>query len=212
MLVRCAFMTFAVVAAAVAAAVLDTWWAVALALTLALVLLTTTVVAAFRHLDRVHNRRGGGARTTDDEPGPDAAHRVLLVASGPIDPRVTDELLAGNDPGDVGVPTLADGPVRLILGDARDAVRDARSIVEQVLGVPNAAGIRAAGGVGAADPAVAVADGLATYAADVVVVARHPASDMRHLEGVPVECAAAKAGVPLREIDLSRSVSVRVAA
>jgi len=91
-------------------------------------------------------------------------------------------------------------------------IPDARSIVEQVLGVLKAAGIRATGGVGAADPAVAVADGLATYAADVVVVARHPARDMRHLEGVPVERAAARAGVPLREIDLSRSGSVRVAA
>jgi hypothetical protein len=140
---------------------------------------------------------------------------VLLVASGPIDSGVTDELLAGSDPDDVAVavvvPTMAAGPVRFILGDARDAVPEARSIVEQVLGVLNAAGIRATGTVGAADPAVAVAHGLATYAADLVVVARDPASDSRHLESVPVERAAAKAGVPLRKIDLSRGGSVRVA-
>ncbi len=216
MLVRFTLMTLAVVAAIAAVAVLDTWWAVALAVTLALVLLALTAVDVFRHLNQFDNRRGADTLAADGERGPDAAHRVLLVSSGPIDRRVTDEVLAGNDPDDVGVlvvvPTLADGPVRFILGDAREAVPDARFIVEQALDVLQAAGIRAAGRVGAADPAVALADGLGTYAADLVVVARHPAGDMRHLEGEPVERAAANAGVPLLEIDLSRSGSVRVGA
>jgi hypothetical protein len=139
--------------------------------------------------------------------GPDAARRVLLVTTGPIDPPVIDEILHGDDPDELGVlvivPTLADRPVRLRVGDASEAASHAQAVLNETLDALRGSGIRATGHIGAADPAVAVSDGLRTYSADLVVVARHRNGGMRHLEDVPVDGAAAAFGVPMREVDLS---------
>jgi hypothetical protein len=139
--------------------------------------------------------------------GPDAARRVLLVITGAIDQSVIDAVVRDDDPADVGVlvivPTLADRPLRLRFGDAGEAAPHAQAVLREALAGLRAAGIRATGRIGAADPAVAVSDGLRTYAADRVVVARHRTAPLRHLEDVPVEGAADAFGVPLREVGLS---------
>lgn len=149
----------------------------------------------------------GTAPVPADWRGPDARRRVLLVTTDTIDRSVIDEVVRADDPADVGVlaivPTLADRPLRLRVGDASEAAPHAETVLRDTLDALRAAGIRATGHIGAADPAVAVSDGLRTYAADLVVVARHRAAPTRHLEDVPVEGAAAAFGVPLHEVDLS---------
>jgi hypothetical protein len=52
------------------------------------------------------------------------------------------------------------------------------------------AGIHASGHIGPADPAVALSDGLRTYDAQGVVVARRRDEHGRYLEDVPLEGAA----------------------
>jgi nucleotide-binding universal stress UspA family protein len=145
--------------------------------------------------------------------GPDGRQRVLLVTTGPLDvERFREEALDEADPEGVGVlviaPTLADRPLRFRLGDASEAVPHAESVLDETLDAFRSAGIHATGHVGPADPAVAVSDGLRTYDADLVVVARHRTGRTRHLETVPVDGAAAAFGVPLRELDLSLEATV----
>jgi hypothetical protein len=53
--------------------------------------------------------------------------------------------------------------------------------------------------IGPADPAVALSDGLRTYAAKRVVVIRHRPEEGRYLEDVPVAPAAEAFRVPLTE-------------
>ena len=156
----------------------------------------------------------GTIRVPEDWEGPGAERRVLLVATAPVDARrFTAEALDGDDR-DVGVlvivPTLADRPLRVFLGDASEAVPHAESVLDETLDALRGAGIRANGHIGATDPAVAVSNGLRTYDADLVVVARRRGGAGRHLENTPVEGAAEAFGVPLREIDLSRRAVARV--
>lgn len=145
--------------------------------------------------------------------GPDGRQRILLVTTGPLDvDRFREEALDGADPQRVGVlviaPTLADRPLRFRLGDASEAVPHAEAVLDQTLDALRSTGIHATGHIGPADPAVAVSDGLRTYEADLVVVARHRTGRSRHLETVPVNGAAAAFGVPLRELDLSLEATV----
>jgi hypothetical protein len=142
--------------------------------------------------------------------GPDAPRRILLVATAPIDARrFIDEALDGHDPRDVGVlvivPTLARRRLHLALGDASEALPHAEAVLNETLEALRETGMQATGHIGAADPAVAVSEGLRTYDADLVVVARRLSGRLRHLEDVPVDVAAATFGRPLREIDLSVS-------
>ena len=157
------------------------------------------------HAGRVADR--GATDVPAARRGPDAKRRVLLVTTGPIGPPVIEEILRGNDPDDVGVlvivPTLADRPLRLLVGDASEAVPQAQAVVNETLDALRAVGIRAMGHIGPADPAVALSASLRTYPADLVVVARHRSDAMRHFEAVPFESAAAAVGVPIREVDLS---------
>ena len=247
LLIRFTALTLATVAAIVAVAILDTWWAVAVAILMTLAVTTATVVLVAHYLSASENRSAAdtellqAAALVEDETGlptrrrwneytarvyaenvaehgtipvppnwrgPDAARRILLVTSGPLDARrFRQDVLDTHDADRTGVlvivPTLADRPLRLRLGDASDAAPHAQAVLNETLDALRRAGFRATGHIGPADPAVAVSDGLRTYDADLVVVARHHAGRVRHLEDVPVKRAAAAFGVPLREVDLS---------
>ena len=83
-------------------------------------------------------------------------------------------MLDGREADEVGAlvvaPALADAAIRLRMGDASEAVPHADAIVRATVDALRSMGIRARGHIGAADPAVAVSDGLRTYDADRVIV------------------------------------------
>jgi hypothetical protein len=97
-------------------------------------------------------------------------------------------------------PALAETEARFVRGDATEAVEHAERVARQSVDVLSAAGVSASGHIGPADPAVAVSDGLRTYAAEKVVVVRRHGAAARHLEDVPLEPAAGAFGVPLTEV------------
>ena len=251
LLLRFIVLILASIAAIVAVAVFDVWWAVVLAVWLVIALLVTTMLQISHFLSASGNRttadkemleeagfvdddtglptrrrwnehaagmyadevaENGTVPVPDDWQGPDAPRRVILVTTGPIDAdRFVTEVLTGkDDPRDLGVlvivPTLADRPMRFHVGNASEAAPHAEAVLDEVLDALRLAGVEASGHIGAADPAVAVSNGLRTYDADLVVVARHHDGDTRHLEDVPVEGAASAFQVPLREVDLSQPV------
>jgi hypothetical protein len=137
--------------------------------------------------------------------GPDGARRVLLVASAPVSPTQLREGLPDAIARDdvavlVVVPTLARDERRFRLGDATEAVDHAETVARETVAALRTAGVQAAGHIGAADPAVALSDGLRTYDAERVVVVRHHGGDARYLEEVPLQAAADAFGVPMSEI------------
>jgi hypothetical protein len=153
--------------------------------------------------------RRGVVAVPDGWRGPDGAHRVLLVTTGTVAPeRLRQGLADRSESADVAVlvvvPTLARDAREFRLGDASEPVAHAETVARETVAALTASGIHASGHIGPADPAVAVSDGLRTFAAEKVVVARRHAEPMRYLENVDtVEEAASAFGVPLEEWDLS---------
>jgi hypothetical protein len=99
----------------------------------------------------------------------------------------------------VVVPTLAATERRFRRGNAAEAVGHAESVARATVGALREAG-NAAGHIGPADPAVALADGLRTYDAERVIVSRQHPGARRYLEDVPVEQAARAFDVPMMEL------------
>jgi hypothetical protein len=157
--------------------------------------------------------RRGLVAVPDGWRGPEGAHRVLLVTTGTLAPQRLRQALSDVSDADdlavlVVVPTLARDAAQLRRGDASEPVAHAEAIARETVAALEQAGIRASGHIGPADPAVAVSDGLRTFAAQRVVVARHQAGAVRYLENVDtLEAAAAAFEVPLQELDLDAPAS-----
>jgi len=139
--------------------------------------------------------------------GPDGAHRVLLVTTGAI----SSEQLRAALPGDTSandlavllvVPTLGATAARFHAGAATEAVAHAEQVARDTVEELTAAGIHVSAHIGPADPAVAISDGLRTYDAERVVVARHRQPPLRYLEDVDIDGAAQAFGKPLHELTL----------
>jgi hypothetical protein len=251
LLVRFTVLILIAIAAIVAVAILDTWWAVALAALVTLALLAQTAVLLFHYLsagdndpdedlleaaDLVEGETGLPTRRRWNERvarayaadiarrgrlaiperwrGPEGEHNVLLVAADAIDgQRFLDDVLHDRPSDDVAVlvvaPALAQTAARFHAGDATEAVEHGEAVARATVAALRGVGLRAEGHIGAADPAVAVSQGLRTYAPDRVVVARRHSGRLRYLEDVPVAGAADAFGVPLEEVDLSVSAPER---
>jgi hypothetical protein len=148
--------------------------------------------------------RRGLVAVPDGWRGPDGAHRILLVATTPVDADTLRQVLGDAVSRDdlavlVVVPALAATEARFRLGDAAEAVEHAERIARETVDRLRAAGVHVTGHIGPADPAVAVSDGLRTYDAEQVIVVRR-GGDRRYLEDVPLHGAAEAFGVPLKEV------------
>jgi hypothetical protein len=137
--------------------------------------------------------------------GPEGAHRILLVTSAPVSPEQLRQALPESIARDdlavlVVVPTLAQTETRFRLGDPTEAVEHAESVARATVTGVREAGIHVSGHIGAADPAVALSDGLRTYDAQRVIVMRSHPGARRYLEDVPLQEAAEAFDVPLTEV------------
>jgi len=133
---------------------------------------------------------------------------VLLVTTAPVAPSVLREHLPDTAAeGDLAilvvVPTLGANAEVFHRGDPVEAVEHAEEVARRQVALLKDAGIAVSGHIGPADPAVAVSDGLRTYRAEHVLVARHRGDGARYLEDVAVDDAAGVFGVPLTEIDVA---------
>lgn len=152
--------------------------------------------------------RGGLVAVPEGWRGPKGAHRVLLVAMAPVSAeqlrRALPDAIARDELAVLVVaPTLAATAARFRRGDATEAVEHAEQVARDTVASLSGADIHASDHIGPADPAVALSDGLRTYDAQRVVVARRRGEHGRYLEDVPLEGAADAFGVPLREVVLN---------
>jgi hypothetical protein len=137
--------------------------------------------------------------------GPEGAHRILLVTTAPVSPEQLRQVLPDSISRDelavlVVVPTLAETERRFVIGDASEAVEHAETVARRTVAALRQAGIHVSGHIGAADPAVALSDGLRTYDAERVVVMRSHHGARRYLEDVPLAEAAEAFHVPVTEV------------
>lgn len=156
--------------------------------------------------------RRGLVAVPDGWRGPPGARQVLLVTTVPVSleqlrPALPDSITTEQLAVLVVVPTLAETAAHFRLGDAREAVEHAENVTQRTVASLRAAGVPVSGHIGPADPAVAVSDGLRTYAAQLVIIARHHNGASRYLEDVPLSGAAEAFGVPLKELAVEGSAS-----
>lgn len=125
--------------------------------------------------------------------------KLLVLTPEPIDAAMLRSV-AGPEADDAEVliisPAGTQSGLRFWVSDVDDAIEKAQQTADESAELLEEGGIDAVGDTGEAEPAVALRDALATFAADRIVVFTHPEGDQDYREsdgldelGVPVEFA-----------------------
>ena len=124
--------------------------------------------------------------------------KLLVVTPAPIDADALREA-AGDEAVDAEVlvitPATNHSPLQFWMSDADEAIAAAEEAGEQTTENLEAEGIDAVADTGESEPALAIQDALATFAADRIVVFTGDGSDYR--EDAALEDAEARFGVPV---------------
>ena len=126
--------------------------------------------------------------------------RVVVLTSEPIDAQLLRGALE-DDAEDAEVlvvsPALQDSPLRFWMSDADEAIARAHEVQEETVERLDEEGVDAAGDTGESDPLQALADALATFDAERILVFTHPGDQEAYLEeDVPGE-AERRFGIPV---------------
>jgi hypothetical protein len=126
--------------------------------------------------------------------------RVLVLTSEPVNAELLRGAL-GDDAGDAEVlvvsPALQDSGLRFWMSDADEAIDRAQQVQEETVERLDEEGVDAAGDTGESDPLQAIADALATFPADRIVVFTHSEDEASYLEDDVVAEAERRFGVPV---------------
>jgi hypothetical protein len=133
--------------------------------------------------------------------------KLLVVTPEPVDANL---LRAALDEDITGAEVLVISPatnaskVAFWVSDPDEAIAEAGAAQEETVERLDEAGIDAAGDTGESEPAVAIQDALATFAADRIVIFSHPESDRDYREDDGLEDAEARFGVPVTHAVIGR--------
>jgi hypothetical protein len=126
--------------------------------------------------------------------------RVLVLTSEPVDAQLLRAGL-GDDADDAEVlvvsPALQDSPIRFWMSDVDAAIERARQVEEETVERLDDEGVDAAGDTGESDPLQALADALATFDADRILVFTHPDDERAYLEDDVAGEAERRFGIPV---------------
>jgi hypothetical protein len=126
--------------------------------------------------------------------------RVLVLTSEPVDAQLLRAGL-GDDADDAEVlvvsPALQDSPIRFWMSDVDAAIERARQVEEETVERLDDEGVDAAGDTGESDPLQALADALATFDADRILMFTHPDDERAYLEDDVVGEAERRFGIPV---------------
>jgi hypothetical protein len=137
----------------------------------------------------------------------DAVHRVLILANEVIgDDALVREIMRHVEgrPAEVRIvsPAIVESPLDLAAGDVDDEIEEARRRLDASIAALEQKGITASGGVGDADPNLALEDGLRLFPADEVIMVVHPRERRSWLEEDVVERAKRTVHVPVTVIEV----------
>jgi hypothetical protein len=99
-------------------------------------------------------------------------------------------------------PATNRSKVAFWVSDSDEAIHEAEVAQEETVERLEEEGVDAAGDTGESEPAVAIQDALATFAADRIVVFSHP--DLDYREDAGLEDAEGRFGVPITHAQISR--------
>jgi hypothetical protein len=133
--------------------------------------------------------------------------KLLVVTPEPVDAALLRATLGAEVEGAevlVISPATNRSKVAFWVSDPDEAIAEAGAAQEETVERLEEEGIDAAGDTGESEPAVAIQDALATFAADRIVIFSHPGSDLDYREDDGLEDAEQRFGVPVTHAEISR--------
>jgi hypothetical protein len=133
--------------------------------------------------------------------------RLLVVTPEPVDANLLRSVLGDEVEGAevlVVSPATNESKVAFWVSDSDEAIIEADAAQEETVERLEEQGVDAAGETGESEPAVAIQDALATFAADRIVVFSHPESDRDYREDAGLEDAEERFGVPVTHALIER--------
>ena len=133
--------------------------------------------------------------------------KLLVLTPEPVDAAMLRSALGDEVEGAevlVISPATNQSKLAFWVSDSDDAIAEAETAQVDTVEHLEEEGIDAAGETGESEPAVAIQDALATFAADRIVVFSHPEGDRDYREDDGLADAEARFGVPVTHALISR--------
>jgi nucleotide-binding universal stress UspA family protein len=133
--------------------------------------------------------------------------KLLVVTPEPVDADMLRSALDDDIEGAevlVISPATNASPMAFWVSDADEAIEEAEEAKEETVERLEEEGIDAAGTTGEAEPAQAIRDALATFAADRIVVFTHPEGDRDYREDEDLPEGDEAFGIPLAHALIGR--------
>jgi hypothetical protein len=133
--------------------------------------------------------------------------KLLVVTPEPVDANVLRSTLGEEVEGAevlVISPATNRSKVAFWVSDTDEAIAEAGAAQEETVERLEEEGIDAAGDTGESEPALAIQDALATFAADRILILSHPESDRDYREDEGLEDAETRFGVPVTHAVIGR--------
>ncbi len=133
--------------------------------------------------------------------------KLLVLTPEPIDADLLRATLGEEVEGAevlVVSPATNQSKLAFWVSDPDDAIREAETAQVDTVERLEEAGIDAVGDTGESEPAVAIQDALATFAADRIVIFSHPEGDRDYREDEGLADAEQRFGVPVTHAVISR--------
>jgi hypothetical protein len=133
--------------------------------------------------------------------------KLLVVTPEPIDAAMLRTSMGDEVRGAevlVISPATNRSKVAFWVSDSDEAIAEAEQAQEESVERLEEEGVDAAGDTGDSEPAVAIEDALATFAADRIVLVSHAGSDRDYREDAGLADAERRFGVPVTYLEIGR--------
>jgi hypothetical protein len=133
--------------------------------------------------------------------------KLLVVTPEPVDAALLRSTLGDEVEGAevlVISPATNQSKLAFWVSDPDEAIAEAGAAQEETVERLEEEGIDAAGDTGESEPAVAIQDALATFAADRIVIFSHPEGDRDYREDDGLADAQERFGVPVTHAVIGR--------
>jgi hypothetical protein len=133
--------------------------------------------------------------------------KLLVVTPEPVDAGMLRSTLGEEIEGAevlVISPATNRSPIAFWVSDSDEAIAEAEAAQVETVERLEEEGVDAVGDTGESEPAVAIQDALATFAADRIVVFSHPGGDRDYREDDGLADAEQRFGVPLTHALIER--------
>jgi hypothetical protein len=133
--------------------------------------------------------------------------KLLVLTPEPVDADMLRSALGDEVEGAevlVVSPATNQSKLAFWVSDPDEAIAEAQTAQEETVERLEEEGVDAAGDTGESEPAVALQDALATFAADRIVVFSHPDGDRDYREDEGLADAEARFGIPITHAVIGR--------